>query len=67
MSKPNSWQVLVPISSNLFKGDIIKYIEVTRLNVPTGRELLGKILSVGSGDMVVNNGSLTYVYCNRIV
>lgn len=66
LSKPFSWQVLIPINTGLLRGDMIKYIEVDSYNVATGREVLGVIKFIGSGDMVVNNGSSEWAYCERV-
>ena len=66
MSKPFAWQVLIPIDSGLVRGDVINYLEVDSLNVLTGRALAGIIDFVGSGDMILNEGSSTYAYCYRV-
>ena len=64
--KPFAWSVLVPKSVGLDRGDIIKYIEVDSLNVPTGAELTGVIKYVAVGDVYVNNGSSIYVFCSNV-
>jgi len=66
LNKPFSWQVLIPVNTGLLRGDMIKYREVDSLNIATGRELLGVIKFVGSGDMVVNDGSSEWAYCERV-
>lgn len=66
MDKPFSWQVLIPINTGLLRGGMIKYIEVDSLNIATGRELIGIIKFIGSGDMVVNDGNSEYAYCEKV-
>ena len=63
MVRPFSWQVLVSKSVGLVREDRIRYIEVDSFNVPTGRELIGIVKFIGSGDELVNDGSSVYAYC----
>jgi hypothetical protein len=64
--KPYAWQVLVPTDVGLVRGDMIRYLELDSFNVLTGAALLGFIDCVGSGDMLVNEGSSVYAYCSVI-
>ena len=66
ISKPYSWQRIVPLTAGLSKGDRIKLIEVNNSMVPTGREMIGIIKFLSSGDMVVNNNSDVLVYCEDV-
>ncbi len=66
LDKPFSWQVLVSKSVGLIKGDRIRYREVDNSLVPTGRDLIGIILWLGSGDMIVNNNTSVFAYCYNV-
>ncbi len=63
---PKAWQVLGLISWGLIRGDEIKYIEVDSLNNPTGRDRIGVVFYVGSGDIEINQGTSTFYYCQDI-
>lgn len=63
---PKAWQVLGLKSWGLVRFDEIKYVEVNSLSVPTGRERIGVVFYVSSGDIYVNNGSSTLYYCQDI-
>jgi len=64
--RPRGWQVMVSSGIDVIKGDTIKYIEVNNLEIPTGRESVGIVRYVGSGDMVLNNSDVTIAYCDMI-
>ena len=64
--KPKAWQVLGLKSWGLVRFDEIKYIEVDTFDVPTGRERIGVIFYVGSGDLVLDKGLSTLYYCQDI-
>lgn len=63
---PKAWQVVGLKSWGLVRFDEIKYIEIDNDNVPTGRERIGVVFYVSSGDIYVNNGSSTLYYCQDI-
>ena len=49
--KPKGWQVLGLKSWGLKKNDAIKYIEVDSMNNPTGRDIIGVVKYIGTGDI----------------
>jgi len=66
IGRPKAWQVLGLKTWGLVRGDEIKYIEVDGSEVPTGRERIGVVFYVGSGDLEINEGSSTLYYCQDI-
>ncbi len=63
---PKAWQVSGLKSWGLVRFDEIKYVEVDSDNIPTGRERIGVVFYVSSGDIYVNNGTSTLYYCQDI-
>lgn len=63
---PKAWQVVGLKSWGLVKKDEIRYIEVDTFDVPTGRERVGVVFYVGSGDLEINKGVSTLYYCQDI-
>jgi hypothetical protein len=61
-----AWELLLPISSGVVKGMIIVVIEVDDMSLPTGNQLVGIVFRFGSDNMIVNNNSSYYAYCNRV-
>lgn len=64
--RPFAWEVLGLKSWGLKKNDVIKYIEVDSMNVPTGREKLGVVKFIGSNEVVYKSKLLTVYYCDKI-
>jgi len=63
---PKAWQVLGLKSWGLNKEDAIKYIEVDNSNNPTGRDIIGVVKYIGTGDITYKDKTLTTYYCDKI-
>ena len=63
---PKAWRVLGLKSWGLVRNDEIKYVEVDTFDVPTGRERIGVVFYVGSGDIEISKGVSTLYYCQDI-
>jgi hypothetical protein len=64
--KPYSWQIILPLTAELSKGDKIKLIEVNSINVPTGNELIGVVKFLSNGDLIVSNNKDVLVFCQDV-
>jgi len=61
-----AWELLLPTSSGLQKGNTVTVLEVDNMSLPTGNKLVGIVYRFGYDNMVVNNNLSCFAYCNRV-